>query len=305
MKLIQIRLVLFAIIYMGIITRTFAINTELALVGSTPGDVRIKSILGIEASKNIDFIRWDLNLVDEGNGGPQKFSLFINYGINQPNTLGFVNGGEKQTLTGNYTVTNKPTGNIYRLSSGGSATTISFIQVNNNIFQLLSSNGNLLQGGGGWSYTLNRKEPVAVTIKPRSLVTWAFAPDDKSIQVIFEGRTPCMEIAAGNQMSVTEGCFKLKWKFTLNRDPTTLEPTTFTMRQVVDDIAKEVEAKWAIVKENTSLPNAIIYRLEPRIGQPIYLLAGDHNVLYFMDKNFNLYQGNKDFSYTLNRRVPK
>jgi hypothetical protein len=106
-------------------------------------------------------------------------------------------------------------------------------------------------------------------------------------------------IAAGNQMSVTEGCFKLKWKFTLNRDATTLEPTTFTMRQVVDGTAKEIEAKWTVVKEGA----AIIYKLEPRIGQTIYLLAGDYNVLYFIDKNFNLYQGNKDFSYTLNRRI--
>lgn len=290
MKLFKITLVLFAIIYFAAISLAFAKRTEMVLVGSTPGDTPIKSMLGIAANKNIDFMKWNLSLIDEDNGA-KKFLLAVNYGISQPNTLGFTNGGEKLNVTGNYT---RQTGNIYRLSNG-----VSFMQINNNIFQLLYTDGNLMKGDGGWSYTLNRKEPVAVTIKPRSLVGSAFAPDDKSTQVIFEGRTPCLEIASGNQMSVKEGCFKLKWKFTLNRDATTLEPTTFTMRQVVDGTAKEIEAKWTIVKEGA----AIIYRLEPRIGQPIYLLAGDHNVLYFMDKNFNLYQGNKDFSYTLNRRI--
>lgn len=296
MKLFKITLVLFAVIYFAAISLAFAKRTEMVLVGSTPGDAPIKSMLGIAANKTIDFMKWNLNLIDEDNGA-KKFLLALHYGVSQPNTLGFINGGEKLNVTGSYTL--QP-GNIYRLSNG-----ISFTQINDNIFQLLYTDGNLMKGDGGWSYTLNRKEPTAVTIKPRSLVASAFAPDDKSIQVIFEGRTPCMEIAAGNQMSVTEGCFKLKWKFTLNRDPTTLEPTTFTMRQVVDGTAKEVEAKWTIIKENARFPNAIVYRLEPRIGQPIYLLAGDHNVLYFMDKNFNLYQGNKDFSYTLNRRVSK
>jgi hypothetical protein len=115
----------------------------------------------------------------------KKFLLAVNYGISQPNTLGFTNGGEKLNVTGNYT---QQTGNIYRLSNG-----VSFIQINNNIFQLLYRDGNLMKGDGGWSYTLNRKEPVAVTIKPRSLVASAFAPGDKSTQVIFEGRTPCMD----------------------------------------------------------------------------------------------------------------
>lgn len=295
MKPVRMRFKLFVIIYLMAISSAFAKTTEIALVGSTPADAPIKSLLGIAANKSVDFIKWELSLIDEGNAGPKKFLLAVHYGVSQPNTLGFINGGEKLNVTGNYT---QQAGNVYRLSNG-----VSFMQINNNIFQLLYTDGNLMNGDGGWSYTLNRKEPVAVTIKPRSLVTSAFAPDDKSIQVIFEGRTPCMEIAAGNHMSVKEECFKLKWKFTLNRDATTLEPTTFTMRQVVDGIAKDIEAKWTIVKENARLPNAIVYRLEPVIGQPIYLLAGDHNVLYFMDKNFNLYQGNKDFSYTLNRRI--
>jgi hypothetical protein len=72
------------------------------------------------------------------------------------------------------------------------------------------------------------------------------------------------------------------------------------MRQV-DGTAKELEGKWTVIKES----DAIIYKLEPSVGAAIYLLAGDHNVLYFIDKNFNLYQGNQDFSYTLNRRDSK
>jgi hypothetical protein len=291
MKLIKIRLVFFAVVYLAIIVPAFAMRTEMTLLGSTPADAPIKSMLGIAANKNIDFMKWNLSLIDEGNG-TKKFLLAVNYGVSQPNTLGFINGGEKLNITGNYT---QQTGNIYRLSNG-----VAFRQINDNIFQLLLADGSMMKGGGGWSYTLNRKDPLAVTIKPRSLVTAAFAPGDKSTQVIFEGRTPCMEIAAGNQMSVKEDCFKLKWKFTLNRNPTTLQPSSFTMRQV-DGTAKELEGKWTVIKES----DAIIYKLEPSVGAAIYLLAGDHNVLYFIDKNFNLYQGNQDFSYTLNRRDSK
>jgi hypothetical protein len=293
MKAIKIKLVLCAMIYLAATPSVFAKATEITLVGSTPADAPIKSVLGLASDKEVDFIKWTLRLLEEENGGPKKFSLAINYGVSQPNTLDFINGGEKQSLSGNYSMINKPTGNIYRLSNG-----ISFIQINNNVFQLLLADDNLMKGDGGWSYTLNRKDMVPVTIKPKSLVTSAFAPGDKSTQVIFEGRTPCMEIAAGNQMAVKEGCFKLKWKFTLNRNPVTLEPTSFAMRQV-DGTAKEIEGKWTIVKDRSS----IIYKLEPSMGQTIYLLAGDYNVLYFVDKNANLYQGNQDFSYTLNKRT--
>ncbi|RZA01410.1 MAG: hypothetical protein EOP47_10700 [Sphingobacteriaceae bacterium] len=290
MKPIHIRPLLFAVIYLLLVNIASAKRIEMTLVGSTPADAPIKSLLGIAANKNVDFIKWDIDLINEDNGGPKKFSLTVNYGVSQPNTLGFINGGEKLNVNGSYSL---QTGNIYRLSNG-----ISFLQVNNNIFQLLSHDGSLMKGGGGWSYTFNRKDPVAVTAKAISLVSTAFAPGDKSTQVIFEGRTPCMEIAGGNQMAVKEDCFKLKWKFTLNRNPTTLQPSSFTMRQV-DGTAKEIEGKWTIIKENT----AIIYKLEPSVGVTFYLMAGDYNVLYFVDKNLNLYQGNKDFSYTLNRRI--
>jgi hypothetical protein len=36
--------------------------------------------------------------------------------------------------------------------------------------------------------------------------------------------------------------------------------------------------------------------------KPVSILAGDENVLFFLDTDGNLMTGNGDFSYTLNRR---
>jgi hypothetical protein len=68
MKAIKIKLVLCAMIYFAAISLAFAKRTEMVLVGSTPGDAPIKSMLGIAANKNIDFMKWNLSLIDEDNG---------------------------------------------------------------------------------------------------------------------------------------------------------------------------------------------------------------------------------------------
>jgi len=46
-----------------------------------------------------------------------------------------------------------------------------------------------------------------------------------------------------------------------------------------------------------------IYVLDPdKPERSLFLLQGDENVLFLLDRNQQLYVGNKDFSYTLNRR---
>ena len=70
------------------------LSSRIVLVGSTPGDALIKSLLTIKPEKQIDFIRWDLSL-NEAENGSKNFVLNIVFGEGQPNTRGFKGGGEK------------------------------------------------------------------------------------------------------------------------------------------------------------------------------------------------------------------
>ena len=141
---------------MGSANRT---NTEIALVGCTPGDEDIKSTLSIPLETKIDFIRWNLKLES-----PNTFVLDIAYGESQPNTLDLKGGGEKRSLKGKYTVS-KLTGNpgfkeVYSLKDPGLTKSILLVKLSENVFHLLTSQNHLMVGNGGWSYSLSREGPV-------------------------------------------------------------------------------------------------------------------------------------------------
>ena len=279
-----------------------AISTapEIILVGSTPADGPIKSMLTIPTVTKVDFIRWDLKLNDKN-----AFTLEIAYGESQPNTLGFKDGGQKQTIKGIFTISrnegSKSFKYVYHLKSSSLPEKISLVKLNENLFHILTSQNQLMIGNGGWSYTLNRKDPIGSDeILISSTIT-----DDKSLQLVFDGRTPCQEIAAEHpEMNASQSCFKLKWRLILNRDSVNYLPTTCVIRKIVDNQPRDVSGKWTIIKGTAANPDAIIYKIEPdKPDESISLLVGDDNVLFFLNKNEEPYIGNKDFSFTLNKKM--
>jgi hypothetical protein len=281
------------------------IQNSTVLVGSTPCDPVIKPALQIPAATTCDFIRWELTL--EGDGNANTFFLTTVFGESQPNTPGFKGDGEKRTFKGTYTVLKKnkemPNGEIYLLKTEKSHNIISLLKLNENLFHLLTPSGKLMTGNGGWSYTLNRKEPVTTTALLPSPATSFTVRHETIAQVIFDGRTPCQNFATDHQMNVRTSCFKLKWRLILNRDPATGEPTTYTIRKVVENVPRDVSGKWVILDKIPGNTKAVIYQLDPgKPGESISLLVGDENVLFFLDKKQKLYVGNNDFSYTLNKR---
>jgi hypothetical protein len=278
--------------------------SDITLVGSTPGEEQIKSLLTIPADTKVDFIRWNIILKD-ANSSKRTFSLSINYGEGLPNTPGFINGGEIKSLDGEYTVSHV-NGNInldvYHLVSRKLPVGLSIVKVNDNIYHFLTLQKQLMIGTGGWSYTLNRKEPLTeVTSAIPTLIKFSELPRDTA-QIIFEGRTPCQEIARENKLSVIANCYKLKWKLVLNKDPKTSQPTTYALYSTMNRQAPQT-GKWIIKKGVRSNSDAIIYQLDPdKPEQSISLLLGDENVLFFLNKQNQFLTGNADFSYTLNRR---
>ena len=272
---------------------------QTVLVGSTPGDSGIKSLLRISTDNPVDFIRWDLTLNEAGDGS-KTYVLDVVYGEGEPNTRGFKGGGEKLSLAGIYTARKSRKGEIYELKNETAA--ISLVKLNDNLFHVLTPDQRLMVGNGGWSYTLSRKESSANNSP--ILPAWTPSPPEETAagQVIFDGRTPCLDFAREFNLQVGNDCFKLKWKLTLFRDSKTNQPTTYNLQSTLNRTGIR-EGKWTIIKGVKNNPGAIIYRLNP--DEPIKavsFLVGDENVLFFLDRENRLFTGNSDFSFTLNRR---
>ncbi len=271
--------------------------SQFILIGSTPGDSTIKSALSIPHKTQVDFIKWRLELRER-----QTFLMNIHYGESQPNTLGFLGDGERLTVQGTYSVVEGQSPNefreVYQFNSNNLADNLIMVKVTENLFHFLDGQNHLMVGNGGWSYMLSREDPIENT----SLLI-SSAVSDESTPLVFVGRTPCQEFALEHpEMNVSPACFKLKWKLVLNRDPLTNLPSTCVMRKIVDNQPREVTGRWTILRGAISDPESIIYQIDfDEPGESISLLAGDDNILFFLDKNDKPFVGNQDFSFVLNR----
>ena len=283
------------------------LNTVSVFVASTPCDPLIKSFFTIPPDTKVDFMRWELTLSNSENN-KNVFILNVAFGESQPNTPGFKEGGGKLSFEGKYTVSQSPNrnlnGEIYQLKSDKLSTTLSLVKLNDNLFHLLTPENHLMVGNDGWSYTLNRKQPLTnISAVLPSLTTSSTLLTDTARQVTFAGRTPCPEFAKEYNFQVDGDCNKLKWKLILYRDPTTFLPTTYALYWTLHR-PDAIEGKWTIKGSDTN-PDVIIYQLNPdKPSASISFLVGDKNVIYLLDKKNKLFTGNKDFSYTLNKIKP-
>ncbi|HMO62117.1 MAG TPA: hypothetical protein PKC39_07700 [Ferruginibacter sp.] len=277
-------------------------NVNIMLVGCTPGDDLIKLQLSIPKETTIDFIKWDLTF---NTLNPNTFILNIAYGESQPNTLGFKEGGQRRSYQGEYHISKSSNNEIYKLRSNGFQTDIEMIKLNENVFHLLTPQKQLMIGNGGWSYSLNNKTPDKKKYPLPILINSASILKDTALQVIYDGRTPCQEFAEENNLTVSQSCFKLKWKLILRKDPKTLQPTTYTLKRT-NSRETDITGNWTILKGTATNPEAIVLQLDPdQPSKSISLFVGDGNVLFFLHKNETLFTGNDNFSFTLNKRQSK
>lgn len=272
-------------------------RSKMGLVGSTPAGAEIRSLLGLDQAAPIDFIRWDLSLDQNGN----TFGLNINFGEGQPNTRGLKGGGEKRFLDGRYGLSKSKKGDMLNLTTDKAAS-ISLLKLNENVFHLLTAEGKLMTGNGGWSYTLSRKEPVE-SESPLTSMTTALV-DERFRETVFVGRTPCVDLRR-DDLEVGPACLKLKWKLTLYRDPATNRPARYRLESTANRL-KPVEGTWTLVNGTHTNPRALMIELDrDRPRETISFLVGDENVLFLLDKRLRILAGNEDFGYTLNRDMGK
>ena len=123
-------------------------------------------------------------------------------------------------------------------------------------------------------------------------------PAGASVYGVFVGRTPCQEFLKELNLEEREQCAKRKMSVVLYHDSITHRSTTYK----TGGMGKwSGTCKWQILKGTPTDPSATVFQLIFDARTSLFLLKGDDNVLFILDKNKNFLIGNEKFSYTLNR----
>ncbi len=278
--------------------------------GSTPAGDSIRPLLGIPSDATAELMQWQLTLYQDAKTlAPARYALRCDYG---PAVAGLPGLGKERIRLqreGSWKLgkgtKSKPEAVVYELDGA-----VSLFRLSADILHVLNRDRSLMNGTGGWSYTLYRSEaserpgdPSLTADAPRSY-TIAPVASGQSVFGVFEGRSPCQGIARELKIGVDAGCIKVKWRVTLYQDPKTLAPTTYRLEDSLHRQAPR-EGNWTIIRGTEIDPEAPVYQLAPTETEAaLCLLEGDNNVLFFLNQNRRPLVGHAEFSYTLNRRQP-
>ena len=115
---------------------------------------------------------------------------------------------------------------------------------------------------------------------------------------VFAGRTACQEFMKELNLDTNPECIKRKMNIILYQDPVSAKPTTYETKGMGKWSGK---GNWFILQGTPTDPRATVFQLELDAKTSLFLLKGDDNVLFILDRNKNFLIGNAKFSYTLNR----
>ncbi|WP_128545230.1 hypothetical protein [Larkinella soli] len=129
-------------------------------VGTSPCDDLPRKMLSIPLNTDCEMIRWELTLHPRlTDRGPSRFGLRYRYGMTQPGTPDFRNGGSVAEMAGTWEVRKEADRRtVYRLDPTGNGTPLSFRRLDARLLHLLDPENRLMIGNAGWSYSLNRKD---------------------------------------------------------------------------------------------------------------------------------------------------
>ena len=115
---------------------------------------------------------------------------------------------------------------------------------------------------------------------------------------VFAGRTACQEFIKELNLDANPECAKRKMYIKLYRDSITGKPTTYETKGMGKWSGK---GNWFILQGTPTDPRATVFEVQLDANTSLFLLKGDDNVLFILDKNKNFLVGNAKYSYTLNR----
>ncbi|OOQ57111.1 hypothetical protein [Mucilaginibacter pedocola] len=164
MKRHQLTLLLIAAaglcLLMALKSPTVEMSTSETYKGNSPCGNYIKPILGIASGADCERVSWQLVLYTNEEKQPAGFKLTGVYGMQQQGGPGFIGGGKAFSVEGNWQLTKgskaNPEAGVYQLVTKSRGHVLSFVKMNDDIIHLLYTDGSLMVGNGGWSYTLNR-----------------------------------------------------------------------------------------------------------------------------------------------------
>ena len=99
-------------------------------------------------------------------------------------------------------------------------------------------------------------------------------------------------------MGESAECAKRKMGLTLYQDSVTNEPTIY---QTWGMGKWSGQGKWHIMHGTPTNRQATVFQLDLGPDTFLFLLKGDDNVLFILDRNKDFLIGNASYSYTLNR----
>ena len=220
--------------------------------------------------------------------------------------------GPQVTAKGRLQVTKmarpEPPQTVYLLT-GDTTKSLSLGLMAGGLLHFLTSDGRLMLGTAGWSYTLSPADRAEAPGSPSQApdMSYSISPRATGATVfgIFEGRTPCAGIARDLKLALVPGCMKVKWRVTLNHAE---QPTTYKIESSLHR-QQARSGTWRITRGIAGHPGAVVYQLDATPTEAaLLLLRGDDNVLFFLSQGDQGRQpliGHADFSYTLNRIAAK
>ena len=130
-------------------------------VASTPCSKGTKPLPGIPLNADCVLIKWNLTLyLDASKKTPTTYKLHYVYGVDQQGSTGFIDGGNKVEMEGNWTIVkgtgSNPNAIVYLLHDTKTNKTVSFLKLSDDLLHLLDNDQHLMIGSAAWSYTLNR-----------------------------------------------------------------------------------------------------------------------------------------------------
>ena len=280
--------------------------------GNTPCGPRVRPLLRIPVDAGCDQMIWSLTLYhDPQSGEPSTYSLKTSYGLSKQGTNDLIDGGTPISMEGTWGISqgtkDDPQAVVYQINPDDPQTTVSFLKVEDDLIHVLDEEKKMLVGDGAWSFTLDRighETPAEAHEHP-----WWYPnpptrppqppmPTRSTVSGVFDGRTPCHEVAMEFTRTAPADCLKIKWRLTLYQDSASGEPG----RYLYMGTSKFEEGSWKIVHGLDGNPEAVVYGLQPDGSeQTFYFLKVDDNHLFLMDGDMNLLVGNEFFSYTLSR----
>ena len=276
-------------------------SAPLEFVGTTPCGEAVRAFVGgMARDAACHAVTWRLTL-DESASGDHKFSLDAQYGVPPPGNPNQMVDGPRVSVAG----TAQTSARAYTLTTGSAQRALALTRISNDLLHVQSASGGLMVGTGGWSYTLNRRERAEQPGDPATAADFSYkiAPRSTGSTVfgLFEGRTPCRNIAQDLNLGEVPGCIKVKWRVTLYQDAQSGVPGRYKIESTLHR-QQPREGTWRISTGAAGQSGAVVYELAAAGKEaPILLMKGDENVLFFLNQQRQMLVGSIDFGYTLNR----